>query len=126
MKNNKGRKITLSVVGVFILFFLLATYGRWEYLTIAHGQEFVDLLDDPTNDGCMLPGESELDFLRVMKYDSIESTVYIKDGGVSFNLHPIMRDGSWVLYDEKKGYCRYAVYNSVEGSAEEFFHWYGL
>lgn len=72
-------------MGIMIL---LLSYGKWEYLSYQHKDEFVDAINNSFHEGCLLA--EPIQNIKVMEYTNNHATVWIKGESQStylINLH---------------------------------------
>lgn len=127
MKYQKSKKLII-IVPLLILFFLLAaTYGRWEFQSYRYAKEFEQPIKNASDAGCLIGYPTNI---KVMKYSSDKSNIFIKDESGSTYLANFRREnGEWTMTEEVADrnfdtICHFDVINTTLGGSADDIYWY--
>jgi hypothetical protein len=124
---NHKKRIFISFIALIGLIGFISTYGKWEYLSYVHGEEFVDPIQSSIDEGCLLETPIRI---KVMKYSENQATVFMQGESESTYLLSFSNIvNKWSLMKEwsngsSKYYCNYDVINSTMGGSADGFYWY--
>ena len=72
------KKTILIIIPLIVLTF---SYGKWEYLSYKHGDEFIEPIQSSIDQGCFLENPTKI---KVMEYYNNNAILFINTSAVLF------------------------------------------
>ncbi len=116
----------LWTIILIIFLWLILTYGRWEYLSYMHQDEFVDPIHNVFTEWCVLGDSPQT--IKVMHYSDDRATIWMKGESESTYLIHFHKNGDNRSLQSNKNnnesFCNREIINSSMWGGADGWYWY--